>query len=498
MKKQYLLALDQGTTGSTAALIHSETLEFLGSKNVEFPQHYPAQGQVEHDLHEIWSSLEEATRKLFKEFSLTGYEILAIGLTNQRETTCAMDLQGNPLERAIVWQDRRTAKMCEELDAQGLSPMIKEKTGLFLDAYFSATKMKFFLDNSSKIQEARQKKNLRFGTIDTFMLLKLTSGESYKTEASNASRTMLMNLKTGEYDDELLKLFGLNKDELPLICDSFSEFGRTKNLSFLPDGIPITGILGDQQSALFGQGLHQRGQMKCTYGTGAFVLTNTGHQLIETKELITTVAYSHKGKLNYALEGSCFVAGAAIQYLRDNLHFFEKSSESEELALKADLQKINGLFFFPFFTGLGTPYWKSDARAILVGVGRETTPAEITYVTLESIAFSVQLLLETFAQELGKKPSLFKVDGGATENNLLMQLQSNLHQLPLSRPQIRETTSFGAALAAAKGLNLPILNGQRDYNPMEKTFTPQQKEDHPSFKEERYQEWKKLLTRYYL
>ena len=349
---KFILAIDQGTTGTTACLIDAKTFSFVGKINKEYPQIFPKPSWVEHNLNDIWETVEFTVREVLKNHNVLGPQIAAIGITNQRETTCAFNKAGTPLANAIVWQDRRTSEYCQKLGSdKSLVEKIKSITGLPIEPYFSASKMNWLLKNNSSVSTAALGNDLLFGTIDTFLLYKLTNQVAHKTDASNASRTMLMNLKSTEWDQELLELFEVNKNYLPTIEDSFHQFGLTKNLSFLPDGIPITGILGDQQSALFGQAGFFEGEMKCTYGTGAFVLLNTGDKIVYSKAgLLTTVEYRHKGKTCYALEGSSYIAGAAVQWLRDNLKIISKSSEVEALALEVkNLDELKYILFFPFF-----------------------------------------------------------------------------------------------------------------------------------------------------
>ena len=452
----YILAIDQGTTGTRACLIEATSFSLLGQVSKEYSQIYPKPSWVEHNLNDIWSTVEFTVRELLKKYNIQGQMIKAIGITNQRETTCAFDSKGTPLANAIVWQDRRTAEFCQKLRDKNLSEKIKEKTGLPIDPYFSATKMNWLLKNNSAVMDASTAGDLRFGTIDTFLLFKLSGNSTFKTDASNASRTMLMNLKTCDWDNELLEIFSIKRETLPSIEDSFGEFGVTKGLDFLPDGLPITGILGDQQSALFGQAGFNKGDMKCTYGTGAFVLLNTGDELIYSKSgLLTTVEYLHKGKAVYALEGSSYIAGAAVQWLRDNLKIISKSSEIEPLAREVlNLEELKHIQFFPFFTGMGSPYWNSEAKAALVGLTRDSSRSHIAFACLEGIAMSINDLLSAMKKDTGLTIKTLKVDGGASANNLLMELQSTISETTIIRPKITETTAFGAAMAAAIGAGL--------------------------------------------
>jgi glycerol kinase len=453
---KYILSIDQGTTGTRSCLVNSSTLELIGQVSAEYPQIYPRPSWVEHNLNDIWSSVELTTKELLKKFNVQPSMIEAIGITNQRETTCAFNRAGVPLANAIVWQDRRTSEFCHELRNKNLSEMIKEKTGLPIDPYFSATKMHWLLKNNQTVALAEAHKDLLFGTIDTFLLYKLTDRTSYKTDASNASRTMLMNLKSCNWDNELLDIFSIKKTCLPSIEDSFGLFGTTKNLSFLPDGIPITGILGDQQSALFGQAGFQKGDMKCTYGTGAFVLLNTGSDIIYSKAgLLTTVEFKHKGTAVYALEGSSYIAGAAVQWLRDNLQIISKSSEVEPLAREVkNIEELKHIQFFPFFTGIGSPYWNAEAKGAIIGLTRDSSRSHIAFACLEGIAMAINDLLVAMKKDTGLPIKTLKVDGGASANTLLMELQATISETTIIRPRVIETTAFGAALAAAVGAGI--------------------------------------------
>lgn len=449
----YYLAIDQGTTGSTAILFDVENFNPVATANYEFEQHYPRPSWVEHDLNQIWESVENSITKVLKEVNGSAEKIEAIGITNQRETTCAFRKNGNPLAKAIVWQDRRTSELCERLKSEGKEKLFKEKTGLPLDAYFSGTKMNWLLNNNEEVKSAVNDQDLRLGTIDTFLLYKMTNAQSFKTDATNASRTLLMDLKSCQWDSELLDILGIDPNFLPSINSSFGEFGKTAGLSFLPDGIPISGILGDQQSALFGQSCFDSGEMKCTYGTGAFMLLNTGSEIVHSENgLLTTVAYQDQNQCFYALEGSCYIAGAAVQYLRDNLDFFPSSPMIEDLASKATHHTTENVFFFPFFTGIGSPYWKSEAKAAIVGLTRDTGKAEISRACLEGIAFSVDDLLMTMQKDLSKKTTELRVDGGATNNELLLQIQASCSETTVIRPKITETTALGSVFAASIGV----------------------------------------------
>lgn len=452
----YILSIDQGTTGTRSCLIDATTFSLIGQVSKEYPQIYPKPSWVEHNLNDIWSTVESTIKEVLKNHNVQGNMIKAIGITNQRETTCAFDKKGTPLANAIVWQDRRTADFCQELRDKNLSEKIKVKTGLPIDPYFSATKMNWLLKNNSAVKEANTSGNLLFGTVDTFLLYKLSGNVSHKTDASNASRTMLMDLKTCDWDKELLEIFSVKRETLPSIEDSFGEFGVTKGLGFLPDGIPVTGILGDQQSALFGQAGFHKGDMKCTYGTGAFVLLNTGEELVYSKSgLLTTVEYRHKGKAVYALEGSSYIAGAAVQWLRDNLKIISKSTEVEPLAREVkNLEELKHIQFFPFFAGIGSPHWNAEAKGALTGLTRDSSRSHIAYACLEGIAMSINDLLSAMKKDTGLAITTLKVDGGAAANSLLMELQATISETTIIRPKVIETTAFGAAMAAAIGAGL--------------------------------------------
>lgn len=471
----YILSIDQGTTGTRTCLIDAKSFELIGHVSREYTQIYPKPSWVEHNLNDIWATVEFTASEVLKKHNVQPHAIKAIGITNQRETTCAFNRNGIPLANAIVWQDRRTSEFCQNLREKNYAAKIKEKTGLTIDPYFSASKMNWLLNNNTAISSAGSKGDLLFGTIDTFLLYKLSGNLSHKTDASNASRTMLMNLRTSNWDDELLEIFNIKREYLPTIEDSFGEFGKTKGLTFLPDGIPITGILGDQQSALFGQAGFHKGEMKCTYGTGAFVLLNTGEDLIFSKAgLLTTVEYRHKGKTVYALEGSSYIAGAAVQWLRDNLKIISKSSEIEILAREIkNHDELKHIQFFPFFTGIGSPYWNSEAKASITGLTRDSGRAHIAHACLEGIAFSINDLLSAMKTDTGLDIKSLKVDGGASMNNLLMELQATISKTTIIRPKVIETTAFGAAMAAAIGADLTDFNEvlgtwkkDRDFIPM--------------------------------
>jgi glycerol kinase len=447
----YILSIDQGTTGSTSLLMDAKTLKVIDKDKIDYPQIYPKPGWVEHNLEDIWNSVANSVTTIMKRQNIDPKNIVGIGITNQRETTCAFDKKGRPLHNAIVWQDRRTATFCEE-HRSAYENSCRKKTGLPLDPYFSGTKMRWFLDHVPAVQEASAKNDLLLSTVDSFLIYRMTSGKSYVTEASNASRTMLMNLETFNWDADLVNFFGIPRAALPEIKESFTHFGTTSGCSFLPDGIPILSVLGDQQAALFGQACVNVGDLKCTYGTGAFILANIGEKIVHSQTgLLTTAAYSFRGKKVYALEGSAYIAGAAVQWLRDNLKSINTSAEVESLALEAsDLSKMENVLFLPFFTGIGTPYWNSEAKAAILGLTRDTHNGHIARACLEGIALSVNDSVSSFKKDFAQLNDI-RVDGGASANNLLMEIQANFSQKTILRPKITDTTAYGVAVGCLVG-----------------------------------------------
>ena len=448
----FILSIDQGTTGTTSLLIDSKTLELVDKVNLEFPQLFPKPSWVEHNLNDIWSTVEKSVKKVLEKNNVSPTQIKSIGITNQRETTCAYNKNGEPLANAIVWQDRRTSKYCEEHKSK--YGTFQQTTGLPLDPYFSGTKMKWLLQNNEDVQKAAKENNLRLSTIDAFLLYKMTGNQNFSTEPSNASRTLLMNLETCEWDDELLTFFEIDKTFLPNIKESFTHFGKTKGLNFLQDGIPITCILGDQQSALFGQAGYKAGDLKCTYGTGAFILLNTGDKKVfSTNGLLTTVAYKKNGKACYALEGSCYIAGAAVQWLRDNLNIVDDSPSVENLAKTVtDLTEMENLLFFPFFSGIGSPHWKAEAKGSIIGLTRDTNKKHIARACLDGMALSINDSISAIIADSPIKVDEIRVDGGASQNDLLMQIQADVSKRKIIRPKVIETTAYGVALGSVVGL----------------------------------------------
>ena len=442
-----VLAIDLGTTGVTALLISTDA-SIVAKGYQEFPQHFPHEGWVEHDPGEIWDATLTACRA-----ALAGDEQpTAIGITNQRETLVMWDREtlGSPT-RAIVWQDRRTAGICTQMRADGHEPMIAERTGLRLDPYFTGTKLSWVRNNLPHVWAGIANGRTAVGTVDSYIIARLTRGLHHVTDASNASRTLLYNLATGQWDPELCDLFGVPIEALPQIVPSYGEVGVTDPDSFLGLSVPIAGIAGDQQAALFGQTCFSPGSSKCTYGTGSFVLVNTGESLVRSQSgLLTTVAWQHPdGSREFALEGAVFVTGSAVQWLRDGLGIIDSASETEELALS--VPDSGGVVFVPALTGLGAPHWDPHARGTILGITRGTTRAHIVRATLEAIAYQVRDVVDVMVQESGVHLPRLAVDGGAASNNLLCQMQANQLQVPVVRPQVLETTGLGAAFLAGLG-----------------------------------------------
>jgi glycerol kinase len=433
----YLLAIDQGTTGTTALLIDRD-LVIRGKVTVDFPQHYPQPGWVEHGPEEIWFSVLQAIRRLLQETAVPTSEIAAIGITNQRETTLLWErATGHPVGNAIVWQCRRSADICRKLKEKGVEPRIREKTGLVLDPYFSGTKLTWRLRQEAQLRRRAESGELAFGTVDSFLVWRLTGGVRHVTDVSNASRTLLMDLRSLAWDDEMLGLFEVPRPLLPEIRPSSQIYGHTKGLELLPDGIPVAGMAGDQQAALFGQACFAPGEAKCTYGTGAFLLENTGAEIVASRSgLLTTVAWQIGDEASYALEGSAFIAGAAVQWLRDGLGLFQNSMDIEALA--ASVPDSGGLVFVPALTGLGAPHWKSEARGAILGITRGTTAAHLARATLEGIALQIGDLVTAMTADRGKPPALLNVDGGAARNGIRFMIA----YLPLSRRRMPSISSW--------------------------------------------------------
>ncbi|MEE2779088.1 MAG: glycerol kinase GlpK [Myxococcota bacterium] len=443
-----ILCIDQGTTGSTALLLNHE-LAILGRANQEFPQIYPQPGWVEHDANDIWESVRESVGEVLKTSGVSAEDIRGIGITNQRETTLIWEREtGEPIHNAIVWQCRRTTSVCEGLKAQGAEALVRQRTGLVLDPYFSATKASWLLDEVTGARERADAGELAFGTMDSYLVWKLTGGTTHITDVTNASRTMLMNIHEVKWDDELLDLFKVPRSVLPEVRSSSEVYGETRGLGFLPDGIPIAGIAGDQQSALFGQACFEPGQSKSTYGTGAFVLMNTGETApVSERGLLTTIAWRlGDGPTVYALEGSVFIAGAAVQWLRDELQIIDDAPAVEALA--ASVSDNGGVAMVPAFAGLGAPYWDPNARGALLGLTRGSNRGHIARAALEGIAHQVADVVEAMIADSGQDIASLRVDGGAAANDLLMRSQADFLGADVSRSAVLETTALGAGFLA--------------------------------------------------
>jgi glycerol kinase len=478
MPDTYILALDQGTTSSRAILFdHAGTIRAVAQK--EFTQFYPQPGWVEHDAEEIWSSQVGVMAEVMAKLNLHSRQIAAIGITNQRETTIVWEKStGRPLGPAIVWQDRRTAGYCDQLKAQGLGRSIQEKTGLIVDAYFSATKLKWILDQVPGARQKAQDGLLAFGTIDTWLLWKLSSGAAHQTDVSNASRTMLMNIHSCQWDDELLRIFDIPRAILPAIKSTSEVYAHTGPLVAHAPNIPIASMVGDQQAALFGQLCTRPGMVKNTYGTGCFMLMNTGTKAVVSQaNLLTTVAWKLNNQVEYALEGSIFIAGAVVQWLRDSLHLIRSAAEVEALATR--VASTDGVYLVPAFAGLGAPHWNPYARGCVFGLTRGTTDAHLARAALESIAYQTFDVLKAMQTDSGIQIRELRVDGGATANNLMMQFQSDILAVPVLRPQVYETTALGAAYFAglAVGYWKSVDDLQQQWQEQSK-FTPSLGQEH--------------------
>ena len=446
-----VLAIDQGTTGSTALLLDRD-VQVVGAHNVEFPNHYPEPGQVEHDVEAIWASVAEAVPAALERAGARASDIVAVGITNQRETSLFWDrASGRALHRALVWQDRRTADRCRELRERGLSETFKRKTGLVLDPYFSGTKAAWLLDNVPGARAAASAGEALFGTIDSWLTWRLTG--AHVTDPSNASRTLLMDLDSLDWDPELMDILGVPAACLPRIGDSSEIYGHTRGVGFLPDGIPVAGVIGDQQGALFGQACFEAGMAKCTYGTGAFVLMNTGDRKVYSDNgMLTTVAWRVGGRVSYAIEGSAFIAGAAVQWLRDGLGIIASAGEIEALA--AGVPDAGGVSFVPALAGLGAPHWRPEARGLFTGITGGTTKAHICRAVLDGIALQIGDILGAMAADLGAPLRELRVDGGAARNDLLMQTQADVLGVRCVRPTQLETTALGSAFLAGLAVGL--------------------------------------------
>ena len=474
--KQYILALDQGTS-SSRAIVFDEKGTTCAVAQREFRQIFPQSGWVEHDPHEIWSSQASVIAEAITTLDINGLNIAGIGITNQRETTIVWDSETEePIYNAIVWQDRRTSDYCDELKKQGVTDMIRQKTGLIIDAYFSATKIKWILDNVPGARKRAEKGKLLFGTVDTWLIWRLTRGEVHVTDVSNASRTMLFNINTLEWDQELLDLFDIPRSMMPEVKSSSEVYGHTKTTIFAHK-VPISGIAGDQQAALFGQMCTEPGMVKNTYGTGCFLLMNSGEKPILSKNnLITTVAWKIGDVVNYALEGSIFVGGSVVQWLRDGLGVIKSSSEVEALA--SQVPDTNGVYFVPALTGLGAPWWDQYARGTITGISRGTTTAHIARAALEGIAYQTMDITNAMSRDAGVPLRELKVDGGASRNNLLMQFQADILGTKVIRPQVVETTAMGAAYLAGLAVGYwSSIDEIRKQWQIDRVFEPSWKEE---------------------
>jgi len=490
--RRCVLALDQGTSGSTALVVDPDG-RVLARGYAEMPQYYPRPGWVEHDPEEIWSTISSAAASALTLAGVIGREVAAVGITNQRETAIVWERgSGKPIHRAIVWQCRRTAEMCDRLRADGAEPMVRERTGLVLDAYFSGTKISWLLDEVPGTRGRAERGELAFGTVDSWLLWKLTGGAAHATDVSNASRTMCLNLHTVDWDDQMLALLGVPRAMLPRVMPSAGIFGETVDLGWLPRGVPVAGIAGDQQAALFGQACYDVGSAKNTYGTGCFVLLNTGATPVASRHgLLTTIAWQIDGKTTYALEGSVFIAGAAMQWLRDGLGLLKSAGDSQAMA--ESVPDTGGVYFVPAFVGLGAPYWDMYARGTIVGITRGTTSAHLVRAALEAIAYQSRDVLEAMAADSGEPIRALRVDGGAAANDFLCQFQADVMNVPVERPQVIETTALGAAGLAGLGAGVwSSLDDFAERAAIERTFAPSMD---ARVREERYDGWRRAVER---
>lgn len=484
------MALDQGTT-SSRAMLFDETGNVIHTAQQEFRQIFPQSGWVEHNAEEIWSSILSCIAKVLSQKNIPADAVASIGITNQRETTVVWDKHtGKPIYNAIVWQSRQTASICEELKEAGHNDLFRDKTGLLIDAYFSGTKVKWILDNVEGAREKAEAGDLLFGTIDTWIIWKLTEGAAHVTDYSNASRTLMFNIYDLKWDDELLELLTVPASMLPEVCESSKVYGKTAPKNFFGKEIPIAGIAGDQQAALFGQACYEEGMSKNTYGTGCFMLMNTGEKAVKSNNgLLTTIAWGLDGKVTYALEGSIFVAGSAIQWLRDGLRMFKNSADSEAYAKRVD--STEGVYVVPAFVGLGTPYWDSDVRGAVFGLTRGTSKEHFVRATLESLAYQTKDVLSAMEADSGIPLNTLRVDGGAVKNDFLMQFQADILNVPVERPEVNETTALGAAYLAglAVGFWQSLDDISNNWN-LDRRFEVAMEEDQ---RDELYTGWKKAV-----
>jgi glycerol kinase len=490
--RRHILALDQGTTGSTALVVDPDG-RVLARGYAELPQYFPQPGWVEHDPEEIWSTVERSARAALAEARVSGSEIAAVGITNQRETTIVWErATGRPIHRAIVWQCRRTAPLCDRLRADGFEELVRATTGLVLDAYFSGTKIRWLLDEVPGARARAERGDLAFGTVDAWLIWKLTGGRVHATDATNASRTLCLDLRTGDWDARMLEILGVPRAVLPAVGPSAGVVGETVDLGWLPRGVQIAGVAGDQQAALFGQACLTPGAAKNTYGTGCFMLLNTGHAPVASSHgLLTTIAWRIGGRTTYALEGSVFIAGAAIQWLRDGLGILRDAAESQALA--ESVPDTGGVYFVPAFVGLGAPHWDMYARGTVVGLTRGTTRAHLARAALESIAFQSRDVLEAMAADAGIAVEGLRVDGGAAANDFLCQFQADVLNVAVLRPRVIETTALGAAYLA--GLGAGVWRSADDVGgrwALERRFEPRLDE---SARATRYDGWRRAVEK---
>ena len=485
-----MLALDQGTT-SSRAILFNKAGRVVHVAQKEFTQIFPKPGWVEHHANEIWGSILAVIASCLSEANVKAEQVAGIGITNQRETTVIWDKKtGTPIYNAIVWQSRQTAEICEDLKAKGYDQIFREKTGLLIDAYFSGTKVKWILDHVDGAREKAEKGELLFGTIDTWLIWKLSGGRAHVTDYSNASRTLMYNIYELKWDDELLDILGVPKAMLPEVKPSSDIYTHTADYHFFGQEVPIAGIAGDQQAALFGQACYEEGMAKNTYGTGCFMLMNTGEKAVVSNHgLLTTIAWGLNGKITYALEGSIFVAGSAVQWLRDGLRLFKEAKDSETYARK--VQSTEGVYVVPAFVGLGTPYWDSEVRGAVFGITRGTTKEHFIRATLESLAYQTKDVLQAMEADSGISLKTLRVDGGAVMNDFLMEFQSDVLHVPVERPEVSETTALGAAYLA--GLAVSYWKDQNDiasqWN-MDRRFIPSMAEED---RNTLYDGWKKAV-----
>ncbi|MCZ6924778.1 MAG: glycerol kinase GlpK, partial [Rickettsia endosymbiont of Ixodes persulcatus] len=475
--EQYIMSIDQGTTSSRAILFDKEG-EIQGVAQREFKQYFPKSGWVEHDANEIWTSVLAVMAEVINENEIDPEQIKGIGITNQRETTVIWDKKtGRPIYHAIVWQSRQTQHICNELKEQGHEKTFRNKTGLLLDPYFSGTKVRWILDNVKGAREKAENGDLLFGTIDTWLVWKLSGGEAHITDYSNASRTLMYNIHELKWDDELLELLDIPKAILPEVKESSEIYAHTKDYHFFGQEVPIAGIAGDQQAALFGQACFERGDVKNTYGTGGFMLMNTGEEPVTSESgLLTTIAYGLDGKVNYALEGSIFVSGSAIQWLRDGLRIINSAPQTENYATRVN--STDNVYFVPAFVGLGTPYWDSEARGAIFGLTRGTEKEHFIRATLESLCYQTRDVMEAMSKDSGIEVNNLRVDGGAVKNNFIMQFQADIVDTSVERPEVQETTALGAAYLA--GLAVDFWEDKKDIADrwkLETEFNPEMSEE---------------------